>query len=135
MIEQLLTPLTFAQLVTMLFLAVLFLQSGVDKVIDFAGNYQWLQGHFAKSPLRSHVKMMLITMTVTEVIAGILALCGAAQLAMSGEKMFALYGAQLAALNILMLFFGQRVAKEYVGAAVLVPYFMLCVGAVVLLAQ
>ena len=79
--------------------------------------------------------MMLITMTVTEVLAGILALCGAAQLAMSGEKMFALYGAQLAALNILMLFFGQRMAKEYVGAAVLVPYFMLCVGAVVLLAQ
>jgi hypothetical protein len=34
-----------------------------------------------------------------------------------------------------MLFFGQRVAKDYVGAAVLVPYFILCVGAVLLMAQ
>ncbi len=135
MIEQLLTPLTFAQFVTTLFLAVLFLQSGVDKVVDFAGNYGWLQGHFAKSPLRAHVKMMLITMTVTEVLAGVLALCGAVQLVVSGERTIALYGAQLAAINILMLFFGQRVAKDYAGAATLVSYFIVCIGAVLLLAR
>jgi hypothetical protein len=32
-----------------------------------------------------------------------------------------------------MLFFGQRLAKDYAGAAALVPYFILCAGAVVLL--
>jgi hypothetical protein len=31
----------------------------------------------------------------------------------------------LGALSILALFFGQRVAKDYPGAAVLVPYFIL----------
>jgi len=30
---------------------------------------------------------------------------------------------------LLMLFFGQRLAKDYEGAAVLVPYFILASGA------
>ena len=33
------------------FLAILFLQSGIDKVVDRRGNLEWLTGHFAKSPL------------------------------------------------------------------------------------
>jgi hypothetical protein len=32
-----------------------------------------------------------------------------------------------------MLFFGQRIAKDYAGAATLVPYFTLSVGAVMLM--
>ena len=32
------------------------------------------------------------------------------------------------ALAITLLFFGQRVAKDYAGAASLVPYFLLCAG-------
>ena len=41
--------------------------------------------------------------------------------------------AQLAALNIVMLFFGQRLAKDYAGAASLAPYFIVSVGAIVLM--
>ncbi len=133
MLEQLLQPIPFAQCITTLFLAVLFLQSGMDKVFDFAGNHSWLQGHFAKTPLRTQVKAMLITVTITEVAAGLLALAGAVQLLIGGGKTLALYGAELAALNVLLLFMGQRIAKEYAGAAVLVSYFMLSVGAVLLL--
>ena len=33
------------------FLAILFLQSGIDKIVDRRGNFEWLKGHFAKSPL------------------------------------------------------------------------------------
>ena len=36
---------------------------------------------------------------------------------------------------IMALFFGQRVAKDYAGAAVLVPYFLLTLVAMYLLAQ
>ena len=39
------------------------------------------------------------------------------------------------AAAIIALFFGQRVAKEYAGAAVLVPYFLLTLVAIYLLAQ
>ena len=76
---------------------------------------------------------MLITITIAEVAAGVLALLGAGQIAMNGEKTFAMYGAQLAALDIAMLFFGQRIAKDYAGAASLVPYFILCIGEILLL--
>ena len=133
MLHNLLNPIPFAQLMTSLFLAILFLQSGLDKVFNFADNLGWLTGHFSKTPFRGQVKMMLITITIAEVAAGVLALLGAGQIAMSGEKTLAMCGAQLAALDIVMLFFGQRIAKDYAGAASLVPYFILCVGQVVLL--
>ena len=133
MLHTLLQPIPFAQLMTSLFLAILFLQSGLDKVFNFADNLGWLTGHFSKTPFRGQVKMMLITITIAEVAAGVLALMGAGQIAMNGEKTFAMYGAQLATLDIVMLFFGQRIAKDYAGAASLVPYLILCVGQVVLL--
>jgi hypothetical protein len=133
MLNNLLNPIPFAQLMTSLFLAILFLQSGLDKVFNFADNLGWLTGHFSKTPFRGQVKFMLITITIAEVAAGALALMGAGQIAMNGEKTFAMYGAQLATLDIVMLFFGQRIAKDYAGAASLVPYLILCVGQVVLL--
>ena len=133
MLHTLLQPIPFAQLMISLFLAILFLQSGLDKVFNFADNLGWLTGHFSKTPFRSQVKMMLITITIAEVAAGVLTLMGAGQIAMNSEKTFAMYGAQLATLDIVMLFFGQRIAKDYAGAASLVPYLILCVGQVVLL--
>ena len=135
MLHNLLNPIPFAQIMTSLFLAILFLQSGLDKVFNFADNLGWLTGHFSKTPFRGQVKLMLITITIAEVAAGVLALMGAGQIAMNGEKTFAMYGAQLATLDIVMLFFGQRIAKDYAGAASLVPYLILCVGQVVLLAH
>ena len=135
MLHNLLNPIPFAQIMTSLFLAILFLQSGLDKVFNFADNLGWLTGHFSKTPFRGQVKLMLITITIAEVAAGVLALMGAGQIAMNGEKTFAMYGAQLATLDIVMLFFGQRIAKDYAGAASLVPYLILCVGQVVLLTQ
>ena len=131
--QNLLDPIHFSQLITALFLAILFLQSGLDKVFNFGDNLGWLTGHFSKTPFRGQVKMMLITITITEVAAGALALLGAGQIILNGEITFAMYGAQLATLNIAMLFFGQRIAKDYPGAASLVPYFIVCIGEILLL--
>ena len=54
------------------FLAILFLQSGIDKVVDHRGNFEWLKGHFAKSPLAGIVPALLICITILEVAAGVL---------------------------------------------------------------
>ena len=133
MLDRLLDPLASAQLMAAALLAVLFLQSGIDKLVDFRGNLEWLTGHFAKSPLKSMVTPMLATVLLTECAAGAICAVGTAQIASSGDTIWALRGAQLAALNIVMLFFGQRLAKDYAGAAALIPYFILSVGAVILL--
>ena len=135
MLDTLSDPLNSAKILTSAFLAILFLQSGIDKVLDFKGNLAWLTGHFAKSPLAGQVAPMLVVVTVLECAAGLLCAIGFVQIALDGSRTIALYGAELAALNIVMLFFGQRVAKDYAGAATLVSYFILCTGAVLLFAK
>jgi hypothetical protein len=133
MLTELLQPLPFARCAATAMLAILFLQSGLDKVFDFRGNLQWLTGHFAKTPLRGMVVPMLLTITVTEMAAGAVSAGGLAHLMLHNISSVALWGAELATLNIVMLFLGQRIAKDYAGAASLVPYLILCVGQVVLL--
>ena len=52
------------QILTSAFLAILFLQSGIDKIVDRRGNFEWLKGHFAKSPLAGIVPALLICITI-----------------------------------------------------------------------
>ena len=117
------------------FLAILFLQSGIDKIIDHRGNLGWLKGHFSKSPLGGVVPILLTAITILEVAAGALSAIGCIIVIVSRETTVAFYGAVISAVVIIALFFGQRMAKEYAGAAVLVPYFLLALAAIYLLAQ
>jgi hypothetical protein len=117
------------------FLAILFLQSGIDKVIDYRGNLEWLKGHFAKSPLGGVVAILLAALTILEAAAGALSAIGCLLLIISRETTLAFYGAVTSAVALIALFFGQRMAKDYAGAAVLVPYFLLTLVAIYLLAQ
>jgi uncharacterized membrane protein YphA (DoxX/SURF4 family) len=117
------------------FLAILFLQSGIDKIVDRGGNLEWLKGHFAKSPLAGIVPALLICITILEVGAGALSAVGCVLVIFLKDSTIALYGAILSAAAVTALFFGQRIAKDYAGAAVLVPYFLLTLVAMYLLAQ
>lgn len=123
-----------SQILVSAFLAVLFLQSAIDKVIDRPGNLSWLTGHFAKSPLRGSVPLLLTVITLLEMVAGVLSAVGCAMIVFRGGSAIAFYGAVMAAVSILALFFGQRVAREYAGAAVLSSYFLLTLVAIYLLA-
>jgi uncharacterized membrane protein YphA (DoxX/SURF4 family) len=116
-----------------LFLAVLFLQSGLDKVTDRKGNLEWLTGHFAKSPLARMVPLLLTTITLLELAAGGLSAVGVVALIAACSTIIAFWGAVLASVSILCLFFGQRMAKDYAGAAGLVPYFLVALAAIGLL--
>ena len=117
------------------FLAILFLQSGIDKIIDRQGNLQWLSGHFAKSPLAGFVPLLFTILTIIEVAAGALSGIGFLALLFMHNSTLAFCGAVTSAIAILCLFFGQRMAKEYAGAAILVPYFLLTLVGIYLLAQ
>lgn len=113
------------QILITAFLAVLFLQSGLDKVVDWKGNLEYFTEHFAASPLRGTVFMMTAMITVIETAAGIICALGVIWLLFFGDKSLAFLGTLIAAVNLIMLFFGQRMAKDYGGAAILVPYFIL----------
>src|SRR5215470_6906984 len=122
------------QIFASIFLAILFLQSGIDKIVDRHGNFEWLKGHFAKSPLAGIVPALLVCITILEVAAGALSAIGCFAVILLKDPTIAFYGAVIAAVAIIALFFGQRMAKEYAGAAVLVPYFLLTLVAIYLLA-
>lgn len=110
-----------------LFVAILFIQSGVDKVFDWKGNLDWLTSHFSKSILAPFVTPMLATVTVMEIATGFLAAAGVIYFLAAASLSLIFYASVIGAASITALFFGQRVAKDYAGAAVLVPYFILLI--------
>ncbi|MGE4233246.1 MAG: DoxX family membrane protein [Bacteriovoracia bacterium] len=113
------------QLLASLFLAILFLQSGLDKVFDWKGNLSYFKSHFSKSPLKASVPLLLPVITIFETAAGVLCGLGVLEIIAKSTMHFAFAGTVVAGLNIVMLFFGQRMAKDYEGAAVLASYFVL----------
>ncbi|MDP9203003.1 MAG: DoxX family protein [Gemmatimonadota bacterium] len=123
------------QILVSAFLAILFLQSGIDKVVDRRGNRAYLEQHFAKSPLSGTVGPMFAVITILEISAGALSGIGCALLLLTRDSTVAYLGAIVGGINLTTLFFGQRVAKDYVGAAALVPYFLLALTAIYLLAE
>jgi hypothetical protein len=123
------------QILASAFLTILFLQSSIDKIVDRRGNLEWLTAHFAKSPLGGIVPAMLTAITILEIAAGALSAIGCVMIMISRDSILAFYGAIIAAIAIVALFFGQRMAKDYAGAAVLVPYFLLALSAIYLLAR
>ena len=109
------------------FLGVAMVQSGVDKITDWKGNHSWLVSHFSNSFLAPFVTPMLGSVTALETVGGLLLLFGAGNGLINGDTYYVLCGLLIIAINILALFFGQRIAKDYEGAAVLVNYFILTI--------
>lgn len=121
------TVFLIVQVLAVSFLAILFLQSGLDKVMDKKGNLDWLISHFANSPFKNFVPVLFFTITVVELLSGIFNLLGVLFLLLDGSLMLALYGTILASVALIMLFLGQRIAKDYIGAQSLVSYFILTI--------
>lgn len=105
------------------FFAVCFLQSGLDKVVDWKGNLEWLTGHFEKAFFGKATPLLLGVMTVMELLTCLVCAFGIVMLWTGGPLEVPMLGVGLACLSLLMLFGGQRFAKDYPGAATLATYF------------
>jgi hypothetical protein len=81
------------------------------------------------------VPVLLIGLTLLEITAGALSAIGSLILIISRASTVAFYGAVISAVALIGLFFGQRMAKDYAGASVLVAYFLLTLVTIYLLAQ
>ena len=108
-----------------LLLSVLFIQSGLDKVLDWQGNLSYLTGHFKKTFMAPMVPMLTATITLLELAAGIVSAVGIIYFFVTGKMTVVFAGAAIAAAAIIALFTGQRIAKDYPGAAILIPYLIL----------
>ncbi len=117
----------------LIFLIVVFLQSSIDKVFDWKGNLSFLKGHFADTPLESVTPFLLGTVLLSEMLAGLLCSAGLFQIVVFNETGFAFYGAIMSCISLLMLLFGQRLARDYEGAQTIAVYFVPAVFLVFLL--
>jgi len=115
------------------FWTLLFLQSGFDKILDWKGNVGWLKGHFEKSILGGMVKPLVAILAVTELIAGGLCAAGTIQVLLSGKTYWLALGLLASLASLLMLFFGQRLAKDYEGAKTIAIYFGVALLSVMLI--
>ncbi len=123
-----LTPGNVLQLAFAAFVAVLFIQSGLDKVFNWKSEKDFYTQHFSKSILNGSVPLLMPTITLMELAAGVLSAIGFFQVLFTQQTGIGTLGMLFAVAALTMLFFGQRVAKDYKGAAVLVPYFLVAVA-------
>ncbi|MDA9356927.1 DoxX family protein [Flavobacteriaceae bacterium] len=122
-----------AEVLILLFLIITFLQSGIDKLIDWNGNLSFIKGHFKNSPLKNIVPLLLAIILILEILASLLMIVGVYQLYTSGLKEMAILGIELSALSLIFLLVGQRLAKDYAGAMTLAVYFIISITGLVLL--
>ena len=119
-----------------LFFAILFLQSGIDKIIAFTGNLNYFKDHFKNTFFKAQVKLLLIIITLLECITGFLFLFYLISLLIVGpDNGFLVWGMGLyfsaltcALVTLCSLFLGQRLAQDYVGAVNLGVYFLIALA-------
>ena len=118
-------PMELCQIFIAIFLFIAFFQSGLDKVIDRKGNLDFLKAHFSDSPVIKIIPIMLLILTFLEIIGSLMLGYGVYYAFVNRSTLWIFYGFVVIAITIIILFAGQRIAKDYLGAADLVPYFIL----------
>ena len=76
------------EIILLAFLAITFLQSGLDKIFDWKGNVVWLKEHFSKTFMANMVPLNVAIVLILELIAGILSVLGIYQLIVNSNKTF-----------------------------------------------
>lgn len=116
-----------AEILVLLFLIITFLQSGIDKITDWKGNVDFITGHFKNSPLKNMVPLLLLNVLIFEIAASVLMLIGGYYIFVEGDGTVAKVGLEFAAITLIMLLIGQRLAKDYAGAMTIAVYFILTI--------
>ena len=112
-----------------LFFSILFLQSGIDKLIFFKGNLNYFKAHFKNTFFRHQVKFLLLVITFLDCITGglffyvVLAIIFASSLTLIIQ--WYLCAMVLCLITLSCLFLGQRLVQDYAGAVNLGIYFLI----------
>ena len=119
-----------ASILLLVFLALTFIQSAYEKLFYWQENVDWLKEHFAKTRLKNLVNPSLVLLVLFELISGVLCIVGIIELIVNNGRTFGFYGAIFSSITLLMMLFGQRLAKDYDGARTIVIYFIPAILAV-----
>ncbi len=115
------------QILSSIFFSIVFFQSGIDKVIDRKGNLDFFESHFKNTLFNKIYAQALTVLMFSELIAASLCTYGFLYSVFYRNTDFIFYGLLVTSFVLLSLLFGQRIAKDYVGAADITIYFILCI--------
>ena len=115
------------QILSSIFFAIVFFQSGIDKVIDRKGNINFFENHFKNTLFHKIYAQALTALMLLELIAASLCTYGCIYSIVYKKTDFIFYGLLVTSFILLSLLLGQRIAKDYVGAADIAIYFILCI--------
>ena len=106
------------------FFSVLFLQSGLDKLINFKSNKEWYLSFFRNSLFKGLEGLLLFVLMLTEIAAGLCSLTSVFWLWLGAGTTPMVAAILLNMASLFFVFTGQRIAKDYQGAASTAPYFI-----------
>ena len=115
------------QILSSIFFAIVFFQSGIDKIIDRKGNLNFFENHFKNTLFHKIYTHALTALMLLELIAAILCAYGCIYSIVYKHTGFIFYGLLVTSFVLLSLLLGQRIAKDYIGAADITIYFILCI--------
>ena len=113
----------FIKIIILLFFSILFIQSGWDKVKNHQENLSWLISFFKQSIFKGKELILLYILTIFELLAGVLSFISV-PLLIIGNNLIGIIALAFAAISLLSIFLGQRVAKDYVGAIGTTTYLL-----------
>jgi uncharacterized membrane protein YphA (DoxX/SURF4 family) len=111
------------QLLVTLFGAVLFMQSGFDKIKHWHARELQLRALYEATPLAPWTQFLYPLIMVLELGTGIAATYGVIML-LTGVNTTSFLAMLMCTITTLLQFSGHRIAKNEAGAALRVPYFL-----------
>jgi len=118
----------------LLFIIITFLISGIEKITDWKGQVDFFKSHFDGTFLKPLSGINLGLLIVANMVVSGLAIKAIYDLIFGPNLTYGLYATVGASIVVLALLFGQRIAKDYQGAASLTSYFMVTIFGVYLFA-
>ena len=119
--------LEISQILVSIYFSIVFFQSSIDKIIDRENNILFFNEHFKNTIIKKSVPMLLTSLAVLEFFVASLNALAIIYSLLYSNLTFIFYGLLACGVVLLMLLFGQRLAKDYVGAADITIYFILCI--------
>jgi uncharacterized membrane protein YphA (DoxX/SURF4 family) len=120
-------PEKVAFLLVLVFFLIVFIQSGLDKILDYKGNLNFLKDLLKIYFSPTLIELALISVTILELTSGILCLIGIINFVFNDSNFIGLLGLIIGSIALLVLLFGQRVSKNYDGAKTIAIYFILAI--------
>lgn len=122
-----------AQFLVLLFICITFLFSGFEKIFQWKINLEFYTKHFETTFIKNHINYLLVFILFGEIICGFSAILAIVQIFFNDKSSFGFFTCIFAALLLLSMLIGQRIAKDYPGAMNITVYFIVTILGILLM--